>query len=382
MLPFLLSLRKNLTLENREEILAIAQTVPVFGFLHSHNCGHCKKVYPVWDELSILYENSPSILLVNCDCAEDKQPCEAIINVTGFPTFFVTFQGQLHRVHPERTLERFIMLIETLRSFDPTLPCPRYFAQEGNFPLIAISMPDDDQTACGMLESIAQKVPRAAGHLQLALRGEFKAAVTLSAKYASEFEPIGNLETAIVFVKDHLHLSMSNWSMQEVDEILWRRAGFLIYTDERDVARAHHFGMMLSDIWCFGLMPWDRFQVLYPRVVLQDSDLPAIAILNREHTKFGVITKVDFRDETQGQFEALANGTDVWDTTIPFEKEKPPAKVESDGTSAVIWNLIVLLVVSALFAVIVIRTRRLPRALVRCWKRIWDKPRRRVLSDL
>ena len=57
---------------------------PTFGKFYAPWCGHCKRLAPVWDELS---EAQESVNIVSIDCTNDanREMCKSM-EVKGYPT--------------------------------------------------------------------------------------------------------------------------------------------------------------------------------------------------------------------------------------------------------------------------------------------------------
>lgn len=76
-------------------------------------CGHCKKMKPVWDQLSDLYEDSKDVIIGDIDCTapSSKKLCEKF-SIQGFPTLKLLNSDQAENYEGERDLNAFKLFIE------------------------------------------------------------------------------------------------------------------------------------------------------------------------------------------------------------------------------------------------------------------------------
>jgi hypothetical protein len=108
-----------------------------------------------------------------------------------------------------------------------------------------MSFPDSNSIACDRLLSISDLVPKASGHLLLGRRGDYLAGVSLAPGHRIPFWNLSGFGSSVRFVKDFVHISMSNWELEESDEIQFRRFGFLIYCDDSQLELARNFGFVV-----------------------------------------------------------------------------------------------------------------------------------------
>jgi hypothetical protein len=286
--------------------------------LHSHNCGHCRHVYPAWNEFAEKYENDTGILIAECDCADDVETCDAVTTVNGYPTFFSIFGGRLVNVHPERDVEHFIEMVNDLKTLDPSIKCSRYFGQRADPPVIAISFPDEDEKACEKLRGIIEAVPKAEGRLHLAKRGNETSVIVVTSKDRMPGKwVVEDFEEIVPFVKDRLHKTIGNWSFTEIDEITTRQVGVFVQTEWMQAGRASYYSGHMADQLCMTMMTPEEFREWFPYVEIQEGDFPAFMVVNKERTKFKFIKGVDFHHDLNFLKEAL-NVTDEAEYDMPF----------------------------------------------------------------
>jgi hypothetical protein len=270
-----------------------------------------------------------------------------------------------------------IEFIEDLKTFDETLNCSRYLRQGGDYPLIAISFPDEDNIACDKLHSIIEVVPRAEGRLHLAKRWNGSEGVKMIVSFTSHAPPmtrvIENSQDIISFVKDYLHKSFSNWSIMEVEEITWRQFGVLVYIDQLQVIRAQIIGARLGDHLCFILLTPVEFREWFPDVVIDDNEFPAFVIVNNERTRFKLVKNINFKDEYE-KVKGLLNVTNEAEYDMLYHQPRKraeeqmvtdfPTGIEQIKDSG-IWILALIVLVLIFVIAIMLGFMKRPRMLLR-----------------
>jgi thiol-disulfide isomerase/thioredoxin len=340
LLIVLLSLRLDLTLDNHQLMINMSRTIPTFGVFYSRSCGHCESIPDMMANLSAKYEKDPRVVIVSCDCFQNRDACNATFSNTAFPTFFVSFGGIMEQIRMERTLDAFTAQVENLRRLDPHIRCRRYFHQLTDLPVIGISFPDPDPIACQKILELEQQAPESAGRLRLApSTGHFSLTVVVSRRAVTEYTGPTDMTSVASYIRDHIHLSLTKWPLNESNLITTRRFAFLVYNSTIQIARAEHFAVLQTDNFCFGLMPVDEFRLRFTEVVLLDSELPAIAVVNREQTLFKLVKSVQFHAELGPKFEAMVNETEDPEMVIPYRYDSDVVWREAGGGNGVDDNL-------------------------------------------
>jgi hypothetical protein len=120
---------------------------------------------------------------------------------------------------------------------------------------------------------------------------------------------------------------------------------------------------------------------MYPRVRVNDADLPAFAVVNQEHTRLKIITKVKFGGQTATDFEKIANVTDDTDMTIPFVHVGHWSTPKGSNTKGwgVEWSLALYVGACVVGVALMRRIQKLRRFVRKVGRRLQRK--RRLSSD-
>lgn len=89
---------------------AIAKGVSIVKF-YAPWCGHCKRLAPTWDELSVKYAGSASVKVAKVDCTKSQSVCSAE-GVDGYPTVFLYMDGKrVVEYDGDRTLDNLVRFV-------------------------------------------------------------------------------------------------------------------------------------------------------------------------------------------------------------------------------------------------------------------------------
>ncbi|GMH07684.1 hypothetical protein Nepgr_009524 [Nepenthes gracilis] len=81
-------------------------------------CGHCKNLAPILDEVAVLYENDPTVLIAKIDATANDFPSETF-KVMGFPTmYFKSSRGKIVEYQGDRTKEDIVEFIQKNKDAD------------------------------------------------------------------------------------------------------------------------------------------------------------------------------------------------------------------------------------------------------------------------
>jgi hypothetical protein len=165
--------------------------------------------------------------------------------------------------------------------------------------------------------------------------------------YSTDCEGPDETSAIVAYAPDYVHLSLTDSPLEECDLSTQRRVGFLRYATERQLGAAKLSTMLQSEPYCFGLMPFAKFNETYTKSAIEKADLPLIVVLNRNHTKFSIVQSLRYDNETHEFLEQMGNETEdpdaifeflrTWETAsdqAPNQKGETE-KEESDGESNV-----------------------------------------------
>jgi hypothetical protein len=326
-LSLALGLRMTITNDNLPEMKNLSESIPVFGFFHTRMCGHCLHVEPVWANLTELYENDTSILLVDSECNTHRQACDNISRMPSMPTFVLIYNNRTFHIRIEnRSVANFARIIEEVKDWNPALPCSRWFNQTNGYPYLIVSFPDDEVTSCNKLIELQWRIPSL--HYRILLGKPDDGDKVRFVKGKDMVRPWnGPLDDEfIAFAQDHLHPSIGFWPLEEGKQIVHRRLGLYIYNSSSEIKEGEDFAKNQSDNYAFTRMNLSAFQADYPEIVFEDDDTPALAIFNREQTAFYLMKSVLFDLDMKDYFTEMVNAWDLEDPLIP-RKDLPSAEL-------------------------------------------------------
>jgi hypothetical protein len=189
---------------------------------------------------------------------------------------------------------------------------------------------------------------------------------------------------------DFFHVSLEdNWNLTGMKAITIRRFAFFIVANDRQMWRFKNFALSLWERWCFSALNFSIFRRGYPSIEINESGLPAIAVMNREKTKFKIMENLTFDNELKARFANMSTEADDPEMVIEYidpntfpdpptetqaepedrasassdfveiiESVKEPEKVETRMFGLSFWVFVALIVVLIAF----VGFRRFPRA--------------------
>ncbi|GJP73174.1 hypothetical protein CLOP_g3910 [Closterium sp. NIES-67] len=95
---------------NFNEVVGLTDNV--FVKFYTPWCGHCKRLAPDWEKVSLLYRTTPDIVIAKLDCDAEKDMCQKFA-VSGFPTlkFFPAQATTPQDFMEQRTIENIVAFL-------------------------------------------------------------------------------------------------------------------------------------------------------------------------------------------------------------------------------------------------------------------------------
>jgi thiol-disulfide isomerase/thioredoxin len=316
----LLALKMVVTNDNHAEFMNVSRDLNVFAKFYSHLCGHCRAVYPTWENFTQLYENDTQILIAECDCVEHNTACDHTGPIHRYPTFLIVLRGEIIPIRIDRTIESFSARAEEIKAFNPDSKCRPDFGQADNYPYLLFSFPEENSEACGKLLALSSEFPNLSANFLL---GPSKPNPEISVILDSDsrFTKPGPLdhESRVTFVKDYSHLTLTSWPLSESHQITLRRFGFVVYVQEYVVHSGDTIAYARADFVCLGLQNLTDFNRDNPTVELTDQDMPALALTNQNQTRFMLIKKVQFDDDLSARLTDWLSEPDHPEMIFPYK---------------------------------------------------------------
>ena len=290
--------------ENVDDLAKKSFNVPVFILFHSPFCGHCKKIFPIFELFQKQMDSDNEIIVASLDCLNNQYASKYFINVNSYPTFAIIRDNETTITGVDRDFNSWLKLADKLKSFNPNDKCNIWLDQVGNYPFFVYFSPKDPEKTCDEIQ-----------HLLLAVNdsrvtiysypnyNNYACQVNLDRTTALMYDDQKNNDNFIAFIKEHKYLSLGNWSLNEAIYST-RRIGFLIYNDQRQVNKLHDIAINQSIDLLIGKLPYHDFTKMYPKIPLNQSELPALAVANGIKTRFKIIP--NFSDEEK-MYNILAN---------------------------------------------------------------------------
>ena len=349
------------TEETADEYRSIVSKVPAFLFFYSERCGHCRHVHPAVTALGDKYQDDPDILIAEFNCGH--VPCHNFTRVQYYPTFAIRYNGTTMKVRLDRNLEAFVEAVESVKAWDPNFKCRRYFHQSDDYPFFIFSYNMEQQAACDELMKLQRRLSKAAeGKLLLAERTE-KPRMLVSYDKQKEFEYEGSLDDANIvwFITDHLHAALGTWKVERQWKLIrYRRVGFFVHTDDRQVHRATYTANTLFPKIAIARVSGADFQKEYPSFD-PEKDAPAFGLFSKDGSKYVLYKNVNFNTDFAKELTDLIDSGDDSSMNISFKHFVPNARPDMSGAprrTSKVRIFIVGLVICALFiGVALLRTR-------------------------
>jgi hypothetical protein len=280
------------------------------------------------------YANDTSVLIVDCDCHDDRTACELTTPVYRLPTFFLIYRAKLMQIRIERTFKDFVDLIEKVKSLDRSIPCPYHFNQSDEYPYIIVSGPEEPSVVCERIHELSAQIPESKDRILLGDRTDRASVVVQHEKEEFlRYTGDGSFESVLAFGQDYIHKSFGGWPLSESRLLTHRRFGYLLMLHDWHLQSGERFIMSQWEKWCFWLMNASIFRDVYPQIEINDSELPSLAVFNKERSRFRVLRSPAFGPELKEVFDNISAVDDDPEMVFPFFDPWEPYEPE-DATPA------------------------------------------------
>ena len=326
LLCLLLGLQMEVTEENADEFRSLISTIPAFMFFYSERCGHCRHVHPAVKELGEKFKDDQDVLIAEFNCG--TMPCHKFTRVQYYPTFALHFNGVTSKVRLDRTLETFIDVVNSLKSWDPNFKCKRYFNQSDDYPFFIISYDKEQDEACEELQKLLKRMPKVAEPKMLLAQKTEKPKMTVLYDKEKTFDYEGTVGDAniVPFVTDYLHTALGAWNISKQWTLIrYRRLGFFVYNEDRECHRALYTSHYMFPKIATARISSANFQN-YDPTFDPTKDAPAFGLFSRDTSHFVLYKNVNMNTKFADELFALIDSGDDSNMTIPFKDFVPNAK--------------------------------------------------------
>jgi hypothetical protein len=264
------------------------------------------------------YENDTSVLIVDCDCHDDRRACDLTTPVYHYPTFFLIYQQKLMHIEIDRFFDTFVGLIEKLKAMNHSITCRRHFNQSDEYPYIIVSGPDES-SVCERIRELSSHVPGSSDRILLGERAE-RMSIVVQHDHEEFLTYTGDdsFDSVVEFAQDYIHRSFVGWPLSESRLLTYRRFGYLLMLNDWHLRAGERFILNQWRKWCFWLVDANIFQELYPQIQFNKSELPSLAIFNKERSRFRFLKKPVFGPELQELFDQIYATDDDPEMVFPF----------------------------------------------------------------
>lgn len=296
--------------DNHAEMTKLSLSKPSFLLLHSKYCGHCTKIYPTWVELMEKYENNTDVVIGECECIDNKNECESILEIHQFPTFVLILNKKIIEIHPERTFDHFVYIADTIRTFDFNSKCMPYLGQADEFPIFIYFYNTTFDESCDFVSSMTKDIPGSHEHFYLEGNStENSIEVYLSKTIGFVYDDSFQKDQISLFIYDFMLMPFGDWQIKKAKKSE-RRLALIIYNATEEINQFYNLAYNQTANFVFGKMQYSKFSNSFPDLHLI-SDVPFFIVSNEDKTKFYILKNSSTLPETDNIliFERISNGT-------------------------------------------------------------------------
>lgn len=288
--------------------------VPVFLFLYSPHCGHCKEVKPDWKNLSQLYKNDPKIIIAELNCENYNHICSKRHEVTGYPSWRYILKGHSRSYSGERDLNAFKTEAERLKSLKMDELCQvlneNKLNSSLNFPAFVINHTGTLKEACALVDKFVDK--------DYSLENQFYLNVNQSEMSASVYSsPEHSVILDSPYSNKKFKKFLKEYKTKAFATIKWSEAMsknrplvIMIVNDLKDVNQYKDFGVKYLSHY-FAAITVERFKFLNGGSIPIDKvNYPAAIITNDKKNRYVILSDVNtsiIENAITQDFESLDN---------------------------------------------------------------------------
>jgi thiol-disulfide isomerase/thioredoxin len=323
----ILALRRVIANNSYKGFLRETYTRPGFVLMYSPYCGSCKQIHPTWHELMDKYESATDIIIGEIDCIENRAACHEMLAVPGWPSFGGFAKGRGNHIEPDRTLEAFVAVAESIRRRNLSLPClvfPADFDDQSPYFLYR-SSGASSEAACTFVRRVASAVPRAAPRLYL-VEGSRQTSLTviLTADRILKYRMPFTFPKVRQFVAEWSLFPFSGWSLEEGYRS--RRRFFFFVSERREDADPYYVAVLnRTEKVVAAKIPIRYFGDKY-HVKIQNLSVIAF---DRSKQKFGIFPEDAFLEKFDSFLDRFIDGaldTNMsMDASLLFPSQIAPA---------------------------------------------------------
>lgn len=278
---------------------------PIFIYFLIYGCPDCKPYFPIWKEIVKKYDNNENFILAEADCRIHRI-LRKIYHITWVPSFMTIYKNQSNLEYIESNIESMTKVISKIEKISklsmnhnnftdnsnisnstPNLPkCQKIGKQIVNYPSYVVG--DLISDPCQKIEEFQQKYPHIKYNFYYMENNQTKGFIALRPGKIIEFEDNTYSDDFDSFIHEFTFPNGGDWNLSETKNIS-RRIGFFIYRIQDQISSYQPFMKTYDSYILFGKIHYDEFRRLFPSVRLTNNMIPALAISNKEKTKFTIL---------------------------------------------------------------------------------------------
>ena len=276
---FALSIVLKVDEANKREYFFMTRKMHSFVFLNHPSSQESQELYPEWEKLQNAVRDNDNFIAADIDCDQHAKLCQSFARYQGGTIIFHGFATRHFPIDPEEMKGDLVALASTYMTKQNKWQCKKIEGKPEQYPVFVFYA--RNPSVCTTLSSVNWYLPRLAESI---FWNESNTDVLLKAHLSEnmvvEFSGTHGIPGFVDFIGDYSHATLGDWDIANLPK-LTRRFGFVVYANTEELDALKPLLNVYQDRILFGKMSVYEFRQRYPKILLGDGELPAIAVSNK-----------------------------------------------------------------------------------------------------